>query len=73
MEHLREFRVLVCQMAFIAVSLSACGGNGTPAPPPKTLRSIQVTPQGQSLAVGSSLQLSAAGTYNDGSTGDVTS
>ena len=63
MEHHKEFQVLVCQMLLpsVAVILSACGGNGTPTPPPKTLRSIQVTPQNQSFAVVSSLRLGAAG------------
>jgi 6-phosphogluconolactonase len=75
MEHLKKVQVLLCQMllAFFTYNLSACGGSGTPTPPPRTLRSIQINPQSQSFAVGSSLQLSAAGTYSDGSTGNVTS
>ena len=52
-------------------AVAACGG-GT-SQPVKTLSSILVAPQGQSLAAGTTLQMTATGTYTDGTTGDVTS
>lgn len=55
--------------------LTACGGGGhsNSAPPPVTLASITVTPTSPSIAKGLTQQLSAKGTFTDGSTSDVTS
>ena len=47
--------------------LSACSGSST-----KTLQSIGVTPSNPSLGAGTTLQLTATGTYSDQSTQDLT-
>src|SRR5687768_9166708 len=59
--------------------LAACGGGGgdsaapagSPLPPP-TLQSIAVTPSNPSLKLGATQQLTATGTYSDGTTRDLT-
>jgi len=51
-----------------AMSMLACSGSSTA----NTLTSIAVTPVSPSIAVGATLQFSAAGTYGDGSTRSLT-
>ena len=46
--------------------LSACGGGGGDAVPSVTLQSISVTPVSSSIAKGLTKQLTATGTYSDG-------
>lgn len=60
--------------------LSACGGGGsdsststTPAADTPALKSIVVTPTTTTLAVGTSQQMTATGTYADGKTAAITS
>src|SRR5262245_59104355 len=54
--------------------LAACGGGGdsdsstTPSTTTPTLQSIAVTPANTTLPVGTTLQLTATGTYSDGKT-----
>src|SRR6266705_4581398 len=59
-------------LAVIAAILTVAGCNGQGSPSPKTLTSLQITPTNQAIAVGSSQQLKAAGTFSDGSTADLT-
>jgi len=66
--------LLLLSVAFVAISLSGCGGDGKPAPPPGSLTSIVVTPANGKLTVGrnSPQQYTAIGNYTDGSTKDLT-
>lgn len=55
--------------------LSACGGGGSETTAPTTtarLRYITITPANKVIAVGSSLALTATGTYDDGTTAALT-
>ena len=52
---------------------SSSGGGITTPPPAPHLMSIGVTPNSASIALGLTQQLSAAGTYSDGTTKDITS
>jgi 6-phosphogluconolactonase (cycloisomerase 2 family) len=54
-------------------SSSSGGGGYTPPPPPPHLVGVAVTPNSASIALGLTQQFSAAGTYSDGTTKDVTS
>jgi len=62
-------------MAAVAIALAslACAGCGSNTTPPAVLTSIDVTPSMPSIALGSSQQFHATGTYSDGSTQDLTS
>lgn len=56
-----------------ALFLAACGGGGGGSSTPGvTLQSIAVTPQGQSSALNSRVQLTATGTYSDNTTQNIT-
>jgi len=57
-------------LAFVFTSL-ALGGCSTGRQTPPTLASIQVTPTNPSIALGSSEQFTAMGTFTDGSTQDL--
>jgi len=64
-------------MAFLiainmCLSIAGCGSAGT-SPSPRTLASLVVTPADSSIVVGSTQQLTATGTYSDGSTSNLTS
>jgi trimeric autotransporter adhesin len=52
--------------------LSACGGGGLKPPAPKTLSHILVTPGGPAIGKSKTLQLSATGSYSDGTAQDLT-
>ena len=54
--------------------LAGCGGGGggTVSPPTKTLVSITVTPANPTIAVGTTVQFSALGTFSDSTTQDLT-
>ncbi len=52
--------------------LSACGGGGLKPPAPKTLSHILVTPGSPAIGKSKTLQLSATGSYSDGSEQDLT-
>ncbi len=59
---------------FLAATLCACsGGSSAPPPPARTLQSIAVTPANPSVASGLTEQLTATGTYSDGTTANLTS
>jgi hypothetical protein len=57
----------------ISVALSGTSGKENVTVDAKALVSINVSPANPTLAIGISQQFDAVGTYNDGSTGDVTS
>src|SRR3989442_7713613 len=57
-------------LAFVFTSL-ALGGCSTGRQTPPTLASIQVTPTNPSIALGSSEQFTAMGTFTDSSTQDL--
>jgi 6-phosphogluconolactonase (cycloisomerase 2 family) len=65
----RLFAALVFPL-FVLCVLVGCSGPSTP--PPKTLKSIAVTPNPASVALGATLQFKATGTYSDSSTADIT-
>src|SRR5262249_49652138 len=52
--------------------LAGCSGGGS-TPPQKKLATIQISPRNSTVGVGSKLQFSASGMYDDGSSGDITS
>lgn len=52
--------------------IAGCGNGPNQPPPPKKLAAIEVAPTNSTIAVGATLQFSATGKYDDGSTGDVT-
>jgi len=56
--------------------LAACGGGGgggSPMTPAATLTSIAITPASPSVALGATTQLTATGTYSDGTKKDISS
>ncbi|KAA6457835.1 hypothetical protein DYQ86_20910 [Acidobacteria bacterium AB60] len=55
----------------IIAILAGCGSSS--APPPLTISLIAVTPANPSLAAGATQQLKATGTYNNGTTADISS
>lgn len=59
-------------LGWIVLLLSACGGGGSPPPPPPVLQSIAVAPTNQSLKLNRSLQLTATGSFSNGSSADMT-
>ncbi|MDO8990763.1 MAG: Ig-like domain-containing protein [Sideroxyarcus sp.] len=73
----RIFAVLVAIV--VSSGLGGCGGGGggtpggTTVPPANLLQSIAVAPASVSLNTGSTQQLTATGTYADGSTANITS
>jgi 6-phosphogluconolactonase (cycloisomerase 2 family) len=64
----RRVFVLVLAISFIAFSLAACGGGGSQPAPPPTLTSISVSPSSPSVALGATQQLSATGSFSNGTT-----
>ena len=61
--------LVLCLALSTTLLLSACSGSGSGT---KTLQSIGVTPSNPSLGAGTTLQLTATGTYSDQSTQDLT-
>lgn len=55
------------------LQLSGCGGGGGGSKTPATLSSIAITPANPSVALGATQQLTATGSYSDGSKNDLTS
>ncbi len=67
------FRTVVAPVALVVLFLvSGCSQTVTHPTPPPTLTSIVVTGP-TSVAVGQTIQLTATGTYSDGSVEDMTS
>ncbi len=58
--------------ATITATLGGVSGATTVTVTPAVLTSIAVTPPGRSLAKGTSVQLTATGTFSDGTTQDLT-
>lgn len=56
----------------MALMLAGCGGGGAPTPPP-TLSRIAINPNPIFIGVNTTLNLSATGTYSNGTTADLTS
>lgn len=52
--------------------IAGCGGGPSQPPSQKKLTAIEVGPKNSTITVGATLQFSAIGQYDDGSTGDVT-
>jgi uncharacterized protein YjdB len=73
-----QLKTHICRgMAFLIVinvclGIAGCGSAGT-SPSPRTLASLAVTPANSSIIVGNTQQLTATGTYSDGSTSNLTS
>ena len=75
----RRFQPLSAAFAgFLAFLLAACGGGGggssSPAPTPTptpTLAALALAPQAPSLAPGATRQMTATGTYSDGTSKDI--
>ncbi len=57
----------------ILIFLGGCGGNSGSIPVSPQLVSIAITPAYSNIVVGSTLQMTATGTYSDGSTANLTS
>lgn len=58
--------------ALLMFVIAGCGGDGGDGGGGATLSSIAVTPANPSIAVGTTQQFTATGTYSDGSTQDIT-
>jgi hypothetical protein len=56
----------------MVLGLAACGGGGGAAPAAPTLSSIAVAPANPRVRVGANQQLTATGSFSDGSTQDIT-
>ncbi|MGD8497594.1 MAG: S8 family serine peptidase [Chromatiales bacterium] len=67
--HAPALRLLV--LAFVLL-LSACGGGGGGGGSDTTLTAISISPSDPSVQSGSTVQLTATGTYSDSSTADLT-
>lgn len=57
----------------LLLAIAACGSGSGGSTAPRTLTSLAITPANSSVAVGSTRQLTATGTYSDGSTTNLTS
>src|SRR5215470_2269064 len=57
----------------LLLAIAACGSGSKASSAPRTLTSLVITPANSSVAVGSTRQLTATGTYSDGSTSNLTS
>lgn len=66
--------LLVLCASVLALVLSACSGGGASSKPPTSpsLRSISIAPASPSITAGLTQQLTATGTFSDGSTQDLT-
>ena len=63
--------LLVIAASMIVTACGGGGGDGSP-PPGETLDSIVVSPDGETIATGGSIQFTATAYYSDGSTEDIT-
>ena len=59
--------------AGLLLAVTACGSGSSGTATPRTLASLTVTPSNSSVAIGSTQQMTATGTYSDGTTGNLTS
>jgi uncharacterized protein YjdB len=64
---------LAAGSATITAALKGVSGTATLTVQPKSLTAIAIAPNSASLMIGGAQQLTATGTYNDGSTANVTS
>src|SRR5262245_2563060 len=64
--------ILTATAVAIVVAIVACPGRHKSAPLQATLQSVAVTPTNPTLALGTSQQFTATGTYSDGTTSDLT-
>jgi DNA-binding beta-propeller fold protein YncE len=65
--------VLLVLTGLLAASCGGGGGGGGSPAPVVTLTSIAVTPASPSIALGKTIQLTATGTYSDGTKKDISS
>lgn len=57
----------------LTFGLVGCGSRpNTPTPPPKSLKTLQISPGSPSIRLGTTQQFNATGTFSDGSTHDLT-
>jgi 6-phosphogluconolactonase (cycloisomerase 2 family) len=65
--------MLLVFTGFLAACGGGGGGGGSPPPPAATLKSIAVTPANPSVIAALTTQLTATGTYSDGTSKDLSS
>jgi trimeric autotransporter adhesin len=57
----------------LLLAIAACGSGSSSSTAPRTLSSLAITPANPSVVIGSTMQLTATGTYSDGATANLTS
>src|ERR1700757_4435197 len=62
---------LIGLLIALALLAAGCGGGGDHNPPPAELKSIAISPANPTLALGLTQQLTATGTFSDGTTRDL--
>jgi trimeric autotransporter adhesin len=69
-----QVRRTLASLVAISVLLGIAGcGSGGSSPTPRTLASLAITPANLSVVVGNTRQLTATGTYSDGTSSNLTS
>ena len=63
---------LLLVAAGLLLAIAACGSSSNRSATARTLASLAITPANSSLAIGSTQQLTATGTYSDGTTANLT-
>ena len=64
--------ILSATAVAIVIAIVACPGRHKSKPAPATLLSLAVTPTNPTIALGTTQQFTATGTYSDGTTIDLT-
>src|ERR1700757_5037379 len=64
-------RLLLIVPVISSLSAASCGGGGDHTPPSAQLKSINISPGNPTIALGLSQQLTATGTFSDGTTRDL--
>ena len=69
---MRSFHVgLLIALGISSLSAVGCGGGGAYSAPPVQLKSISISPANLTIALGLTQQLTATGTFSDGTTRDL--